>query len=66
MDFLKHIEDLSKGIFDSIVTAPYALSDFIARGILEFLSKILEFPRINLNFQRLLRFARNDENSRIP
>ena len=34
MDFLKAIEYLGKGIFDSIVTAPYALGDFTARGIL--------------------------------
>ena len=34
MDFLKAIEYLGKGIFDSIVTTPYALGDFIARGIL--------------------------------
>ena len=34
MDFLKAIEYLGKGIFDSIVTAPYALGNFIARGIL--------------------------------
>ncbi len=32
MDFLKHIEDFGKGVFDSVVTAPYALGDFIARG----------------------------------
>ncbi len=32
MDFLKHIEDFGKGVFDSFVTAPYALGDFIARG----------------------------------
>ena len=30
MDFLKAIEYLGKGIFDSIVTAPYALGNFIA------------------------------------
>ena len=34
MDFLKAIEYLGKGIFDSIVAAPYALGNFIARGIL--------------------------------
>ena len=31
MDFLKHIEDFGKGVFDSIVTASYAFGDFIAR-----------------------------------
>lgn len=31
MDFLKHIEDFGKGVFDSVVTVPYALGDFIAR-----------------------------------
>lgn len=33
MDFLKHIKDFGKGVFDSVFTAPYALGDFIARGI---------------------------------
>lgn len=33
MDFLKHIEDFGKGVFDSVFTAPYALGDFTARGI---------------------------------
>ena len=44
MDFLKHIEDLSKGIFDSIVTAPYALGNFIAPRK----SKIPSFGRFAL------------------
>ena len=34
MDFLKHIKDFGKVVFDSVVTEPYALGDFIARGIL--------------------------------
>ena len=31
MDIVKHIKDFGKGVFDSVVTAPYALGDFIAR-----------------------------------
>ena len=46
MNLLKHLKDFKDGVVDSLITAPYALSDFIARGILEFLRIILEFLEI--------------------
>lgn len=32
MNLLKHLKDFKDGVVDSLITAPYALGDFIARG----------------------------------
>ena len=34
MNLLKHLKDFKDEVVDSLITAPYALGDFTARGIL--------------------------------